>query len=135
MNKFVDHFRNPQGKLTTEQATRLADEFGKIANQLKDANGQKIFRYNRLTHNIELADGRDLNDETQTKKVLANLAKAAWNDKNFNGKVSFTPSKKFRDKAQELFGHDIDIVFITGSVYDTLKVITELVKTLAGKLI
>ncbi|MBR3049994.1 MAG: hypothetical protein IKG61_00905, partial [Selenomonadaceae bacterium] len=62
MNKFIDHFRNPQGKLTTEQATRLADEFGRIAKDLVDPNGQKIFRYNRRTHNIELADGRGLNE-------------------------------------------------------------------------
>ena len=60
MNKFVDHFRNPQGKLKTVQAQALADEFGKIANQLVDANGNKIFRYNRRTKNIELADGRSL---------------------------------------------------------------------------
>ncbi|MBR0288358.1 MAG: hypothetical protein IJQ82_05210, partial [Selenomonadaceae bacterium] len=115
MNKFIDHFKNPDGKLTTNQSIALADEFGRIAKDLVDPNGDKIFRYNRRTHNIELADGRGLNDEIQTKKALAELAKAAWNDKNFNGKVSFTPSKKFRDKAQELFGHDIDTVFITGS--------------------
>ena len=62
MNKFIAHFRNPQGKLTTEQATRLADEFGKIAKDLVDKNGEKIFRYNRRTHNIRLADGRGLNE-------------------------------------------------------------------------
>ena len=61
MNKFIDHFRNPDGKFTTEQSIRLADEFGKIASRLVDQNGQKIFRYNRRTHNIELADGRNLN--------------------------------------------------------------------------
>ncbi len=115
MNKFIDHFRNPSGKLTTNQSIALADEFGKIAKDLVDPNGQKIFRYNNRIQNIELADGRGLNAEAQTKKALADLAKAAWNDKNFNGKVSFKPSKKFRDKAQELFGHDIEEVFITGS--------------------
>ena len=60
MNKFIDHFRNPDGKLTTNQSIALADEFGKIAKDLVDPNGQKIFRYNRRTHNIELADGRSL---------------------------------------------------------------------------
>ena len=55
MNKFIDHFRNPQDKLTAEQAIRLADEFGRIAKDLVDSKGQKIFRYNRRTHNIEPA--------------------------------------------------------------------------------
>ena len=42
-----------------------------------------------------------------------NLARAAWGDKTVQGKVSFKPSQKLRDKVQELFGHDIDEVFIT----------------------
>ena len=58
MNKFIAHFRNPDGKLTTNQSIALADEFGRIAKDLVDPNGQKIFRYNRRTHDIELADGR-----------------------------------------------------------------------------
>ena len=49
----------------------------------------------------------------EIKKALADLAKAAWKDKDYQGKVSFYPSKKFRDKVQELFGHDVDEVFIT----------------------
>ena len=65
LTKFIDHFRNPQGKLTTNQSIALADEFGQIANKLVDQNGRKIFRYNRRTHTIELADGRNL-DSVQT---------------------------------------------------------------------
>lgn len=56
-----------------------------------------------------------LSPDTETKKALVELATVAWNDKNYNGKVSFTPSKKFRDKVQEFLGHDVSTVFITGS--------------------
>lgn len=49
----------------------------------------------------------------EIKKSLVNLARAAWGDKTVQGKVSFKPSQKLRDKVQELFGHDIDEVFIT----------------------
>ena len=69
MNKFIDHFRNPQGKLTTEQATRLADEFGRIARNLTDQNGNKIFRYNSRTHNIELADDIERNIANGEKAI------------------------------------------------------------------
>lgn len=68
LNKFIDHFRNPQGKLTTEQATRLADEFGHIARNLVDSNGNKIFQYNNRTRNIEVIGGRSTqNTETASK--------------------------------------------------------------------
>lgn len=60
MNKFIEFFHNPQGKLTTKQKQALSDEFGKIASRLVDPNGERIFRHNRRTHNIELADGRHL---------------------------------------------------------------------------
>ena len=70
MNKFIDHFRNPQGKLTTKQAQALAAEFGQIANKLVDSNGQKIFRYNRKTGNIETIDGRKITDIPFGEKKL-----------------------------------------------------------------
>ena len=70
MNKFIDHFRNPDGKLTTKQAQAFADEFGRIANQLKDPNGNKIFRYNHRTRNIELADGRNITETSFTENEL-----------------------------------------------------------------
>lgn len=77
MNKFIDHFRNPSGKLTTKQAQALADEFGKTAESWIDENGQKIFRYNRRTHNIELADGREFNTEPLSEEALkAKVAEA-----------------------------------------------------------
>ena len=63
-----------------------------------------------------LKDGETISlfdDAAEIKKSLVNLARAAWNDKTVQGKVSFKPSQKLRDKVQELFGHDIDEVFIT----------------------
>ena len=85
MNKFIDHFRNPSGKLTTKQAQALADEFGKIAKDLVDPNGDKIFRYNNRTHNIELADGRDTSEE--------HLTDMAWMNHHFPAKFAFAGKK------------------------------------------
>ena len=57
--------------------------------------------------------GNDVQEVAEIKKALTNLAREAWSDKKAQGKVSFKPSQKLRDKVQELFGHDIDEVFIT----------------------
>ena len=57
--------------------------------------------------------GDNAQEVTEIKTALVNLARAAWSDKKAQGKVSFKPSQKLRDKVQELFGHDIDEVFIT----------------------
>ena len=58
-------------------------------------------------------DMRQVHEVTEIKTALVNLARAAWSDKKAQGKVSFKPSQKLRDKVRELFGHDIDEVFIT----------------------
>ncbi|MBQ9488274.1 MAG: hypothetical protein IJU91_10845, partial [Selenomonadaceae bacterium] len=58
--KFKDLFQNPKGKLTRGQYAKLADTFGKMAAKLTDADGNKIFRYNTRTHNLELANGESL---------------------------------------------------------------------------
>lgn len=65
---------------------------------------------NVLKENASLPSAEQV---AEIKKSLVNLARAAWNDKTVQGKVSFKPSQKLRDKVQELFGHDIDEVFIT----------------------
>ena len=57
--------------------------------------------------------GDNAQEVTEIKTALVNLARAAWSDKKAQGKVSFKPSQKLRDKVQEFFGHDIDEVFIT----------------------
>ena len=67
-------------------------------------------------HQAANADGKDMrqvHEVTKIKTALVNLARAAWSDKKAQGKVSFKPSQKLRDKVRELFGHDIDEVFIT----------------------
>ena len=58
-------------------------------------------------------DMRQVHEVTEIKTALVNLARAAWSDKKAQGKISFKPSQKLRDKVRELFGHDIDEVFIT----------------------
>ena len=57
--------------------------------------------------------GDNAQEVTEIKTALVNLARAAWSDKKAQGKVSFKPSQKLRDKVRELFRHDIDEVFIT----------------------
>lgn len=140
MNKFIDHFRNPQGKLTTKQAQAFADEFGRIANQLKDPNGNKIFRYNRRTRNIELADGRKVEDfsfdEKATRENIAraeregtikysvgnnnNSSESLWH-KAKNAMSSFFSSpenrrrKRITDNLRRLSGHRILYGHIKGA--------------------
>ena len=115
MNKFIDHFRNPSGKLTTKQAQALADEFGRIAKDLVDPNGDKIFRYNRRTHNIELADGRNLSETTldeMTRKGERHPAKYS-----FAGVKAKTADFKQLAKAQRMKSEGAtaeDIFYATG---------------------
>lgn len=55
-----------------------------------------------------------LKDDVKTiKKSLLNLATKVWQNPRAQGKVTFYPSQKLKDKVKELFGHDIDTVFIT----------------------
>lgn len=100
LNKFIDHFRNPQGKLTTAQAQALASEFGRIANQLKDANGNQIFRYNRRTHNVELANNRE--------RTEAELAETTAKNAQFEAKYSVdsndNSTKSFKQRLKNLLG-------------------------------
>lgn len=69
MNKFIEFFHNPQGKLTTKQKQTLSDEFGKIATRLVDPNGERIFHYNRRTHNLETIGGRSMAKTTPLNEV------------------------------------------------------------------
>lgn len=113
LNEFIDHFRNPQGKLTTAQAQALASEFGRIANQLKDPNGNQIFRYNRRTRNVKLADGREWSDAA----IEAMTAKTAHHpDKySFAGKNAKTANKESLARAKKMDerGADRDRIYET----------------------
>lgn len=60
MDRFVEMFHNPKGKLTTAQKDRFIEVFGKTVNELRDGNGRKIFRVSNNGRDIRLADGRPL---------------------------------------------------------------------------
>ena len=131
MKKFIEHFRNPQGKLTTTQSQALADEFGKIAKDLVDPNGEQIFRYNRQTHNVELANGRDWDSSTEHSDNLGafNLQPKYSIDASDNSnestlqrirnKVSafFNPPPKSRNKRIKQFLEKLaDIRIVAGHI-------------------
>ena len=100
MNKFIDHFRNPSGKLTTKQAQNLAKTFGRIASHLKDPNGQQIFRYNRRTGNIELAAGRDLSENALTGATAKGIGRGV--KYSFAGIKAKTADKKSLERAKKM---------------------------------
>lgn len=60
MDRFIEMFHNPKGKLTTAQKDAFIEVFGKTLMQLKDANGRNIFRVAQNGRNISLVDGRAL---------------------------------------------------------------------------
>ncbi|MBR2520538.1 MAG: hypothetical protein IKE46_12265, partial [Selenomonadaceae bacterium] len=66
LSKFREYFQNPQGKLTRAQAQRMANEFGRMAQDIVNQRGEKIFRYNAKTHTTELATGEKLSDLYRT---------------------------------------------------------------------
>ena len=113
MNKFIETFRNPTGRLTTKQAQALANEFGRIARQLKDENGEQIFRVNNRTGDIEVVEGhkaRELSREEIEAAAKSPNAKYSVSDtiKNFastvfSGKPQSKNHKQFIvDKLEEL---------------------------------
>ena len=84
MSKFREYFQNPKGKLTREQAQRMANEFGRMAKTIVNRDGKPIFRYNNKTHSVELATGESLDklyetaqrekaDMTKTEKIYERL--------------------------------------------------------------
>ncbi|MBQ6298641.1 MAG: glucosaminidase domain-containing protein [Selenomonadaceae bacterium] len=99
MNKFIDHFRNPSGKLTTKQSIALADEFGRIAKDLVDPNGQKIFRYNNRTKNIELAKK---NIELANGRSLDSLQDDEETKYSFAGRKAKTADKESLKRAKQM---------------------------------
>lgn len=89
-------------------------------------NGNRVpkaaYRYYQHLKSIGYSGEQDSNKKAadeggrtaeEIKQSLVELANRAWSDSKAQGRVSFAPSKKLRDKVQELFGHDIDEVFIT----------------------
>ena len=60
MDKFVDFFNTPKRGLTNTQKNKMLDGLAKIARQLVDAKGNKIFRASNVTGEIQLANGQSL---------------------------------------------------------------------------
>lgn len=60
MNRFVEMFHNPEGRLTTEQRDIFVEAFGKLARDMVDADGKKIFKTYDDGKTIRLADGAEL---------------------------------------------------------------------------
>lgn len=114
MNKFIDTFRTPTGKLTTKQAQALASEFGKIAHGLKDADGNQIFRVSNRTGDIEVIGGRTppnvLREQTQTAVQSPNIkysidpadnSNQSWGRRLKNWTAGLTGSKKSPDRIHQ----------------------------------
>ena len=97
-NKFIEFFHNPQGKLTTKQKQALADEFGKIATRLVDPNGERIFRYNRRTHNLETIGGRSMAKTTPLSEVSDIKYTFAGKKAKTANKESLARAKKMDDR-------------------------------------
>lgn len=67
LDKFASHFHNPKGGLTTKQRKAMYTEFAKDVSLIVDGDGNKIFRVNNRTHEIQLADGKNLVDNATQK--------------------------------------------------------------------
>ncbi len=103
--------------LMADLADILPSDFKNPPKDFREA----IRRRNAVTDKVSqllASDNKKAADEggrtaEEIKRSLVELASRAWSDSKAQGRVSFAPSKKLRDKVQELFGHDIDEVFIT----------------------
>ena len=94
-----------------DKGTKNQDQHTKPESR-KTADAQREAEEGKVSTTKKAADdgGRSVEE---IKQSLVELANRAWSDSKAQGRVSFAPSKKLRDKVQELFGHDIDEVFIT----------------------
>ena len=85
LDRFTDTFHKPTMGLTTDQRNKMYEEFGAMARELVDGEGNKIFRYNSRTHALDLADGRAL--PSATEKYSMQVDRAARNDDNLSERV------------------------------------------------
>ena len=84
LNKFKEMFRNPTGGLTNAQYDRIANAFGKMAKNFKDEDGNALFRFNKRTKQLELANGENISDiaKVANKETLDNEADMNENIEN-----------------------------------------------------
>lgn len=110
--------RSPYTKESTKETSSGAAQYMLNGNRVPKA----AYRYYQHLKSIGYSGEQDSNKKAadeggrtaeEIKQSLVELANRAWSDSKAQGRVSFAPSKKLRDKVQELFGHDIDEVFIT----------------------
>ena len=110
--------RSPYTKESTKETNSGAVQYMLNGNRVPKA----AYRYYQHLKSIGYSEEQDGNKKAadeggrtaeEIKQSLVELANRAWSDSKAQGRVSFAPSKKLRDKVQELFGHDIDEVFIT----------------------
>lgn len=94
------------------KAHREVNAIYEARKQSAEPKSNKVINRTQDSGNKKAADdgGRSVEE---IKQSLVELANRAWSDSKAQGRVSFAPSKKLRDRVQELFGHDIDEVFIT----------------------
>ena len=103
MNKFIETFRNPTGGLTTKQAKALAKEFGQIARQLKDENGNAIFRVNNRTGDIEVVEGRKARELSKEEIEAAAKSPNAKHSVDPNDNSSESLGQKIKNFASTVF--------------------------------
>ena len=60
MDKFTSFFSNPKGGLTRTQRNAMYNSFKKNIDSIVDGNGNRIFRMNRETHEIQRFNGEKL---------------------------------------------------------------------------
>lgn len=110
--------RSPYTKESTKETSTGAVQYMLNGNRVPKA----AYKYYQHLKSIGYSEEQDGNKKAadqggrsveEIKQSLVELANRAWRDSKTQGRVSFAPSKKLRDKVQELFGHDIDEVFIT----------------------
>ena len=110
--------RSPYTKESTKETSTGAVQYMLNGNRVPKA----AYKYYQHLKSIGYSEEQDGNKKAadqggrsveEIKQSLVELANRAWSDSKTQGRVSFAPSKKLRDKVQELFGHDIDEVFIT----------------------
>ena len=83
MDKFIELFHNPTGRLTTAQRNQMRAVLGKMADSLVDANGNKIFKVSADGKRITAVDG-EYNKQGKWRNSATTI------EENGHGEVIFT---------------------------------------------
>ncbi len=104
LSKFKEMFRNPTGGLTTAQYNRIANAFANMAESLKDEDGNKIFKFNAKTKQLELVSGEKLQNFVDSEENLIDNS-----DKIFERYLNSGIMKMVRDTVSKEIGEHIDL--------------------------